>query len=83
MLEGVGPSVALGRDTTMLREVLDQTAVRIDSELEGQPEVEANVRSVLGSTYRDLGELEKAEDPAPRGHGERTVGCSATTIRRP
>jgi eukaryotic-like serine/threonine-protein kinase len=61
MLEGVGPSVALGRDTTMLREVLDQTAVRIDSELKGQPEVEANVRGVLGSTYRDLGELEKAE----------------------
>ena len=61
MLEGVGPSVALGRDTTMLREVLDQTAVRIDSELEGQPEVEASVRIVLGSTYRDLGEFEKAE----------------------
>lgn len=61
MLEGVGPAVALGRDTTMLREVLDETAVRIDSELDGQPEVEASVRSVLGSTYRDLGELEKAE----------------------
>ena len=61
MLEGVGPAVALGRDTTMLREVLDETAVRIDSELDGQPEVEAQVRIVLGSTYRDLGELAEAE----------------------
>jgi serine/threonine protein kinase/tetratricopeptide (TPR) repeat protein len=61
MLEGVGPSVALGRDTTMLREILDQTAGRIGTDLEGQPEVEAAVRNVLGSTYRDLGEFEKAE----------------------
>ena len=61
MLEGVGPSVALGRDTTMLREVLDQTAVRIESELDGQPEAEAAVRNVLGTTYLDLGEFEKAE----------------------
>ncbi len=61
MLEGVGPAVALGRDTTMLREILDQTAVRIGSDLVDQPEVEATVRNVLGSTYRDLGELEEAE----------------------
>jgi serine/threonine protein kinase/tetratricopeptide (TPR) repeat protein len=62
MLEGVGPSVALGRDTTMLREILDQTAERIGSELEDQPEVEATVRRVLGATYRDLAEYEEAEN---------------------
>ncbi|MEX1310781.1 MAG: serine/threonine-protein kinase [Candidatus Sulfomarinibacteraceae bacterium] len=61
MLEGVGPAVALGRDTTMLREILDDTAERIGSELREQPEVEAQVRIVLGTTYRDLGELEEAE----------------------
>ncbi len=61
MLEGVGPAVAMGRDTTMLREILDRTAERLDVELEGQPEVEANLRDVLGKTYRDLGELEAAE----------------------
>ena len=27
MLEGVGPAVAVGRDTTMLREILDRTAL--------------------------------------------------------
>jgi eukaryotic-like serine/threonine-protein kinase len=29
MLAGVGPSVALGRDTTMLREILDTAAKRV------------------------------------------------------
>jgi len=62
MLEGVGPAVALGRDTTMLREILDQTAERIGNELEDQPEVEAHVRDVIGKTYRDIGELEESEN---------------------
>jgi len=61
MLEGVGPAVALGRDTAMLREILDETAARIGTDLRDQPEVEATVRIVLGTTYRDLGELAEAE----------------------
>jgi len=61
MLEGVAPSVALGRDTTLLREVLDRTAERVDPELAGEPEVEADVRGVLGTTYRELGDLVTAE----------------------
>jgi serine/threonine protein kinase/Tfp pilus assembly protein PilF len=61
MLEGVGPAVAMGRDTTMLREILDSTAQRLDAELQDQPEVEASLRDVLGKTYRQLGELEAAE----------------------
>lgn len=61
MLEGVGPAVAMGRDTTMLREILDDTVERVGVDLTNQPEVEASVRIVLGSTYRDLGELAQAE----------------------
>lgn len=41
MLKGVRPSVALGRDTTMLREILDKTAERVGQDLQDQPEVEA------------------------------------------
>src|SRR3989475_1145254 len=41
MLNGVGPSKALGRDTTMLREVLDRTAIRISKDLTNQPAVAA------------------------------------------
>ena len=60
MLEGVGPSVALGRDTTMLREILNKTAARIDEELTNQPDVEAALLSTLGRTYLELGEYSHA-----------------------
>src|SRR5258705_108250 len=46
MLKGVGPSVALGRDTKLLREILDQTAQRLGG-LTNQPEVEADLRETL------------------------------------
>jgi eukaryotic-like serine/threonine-protein kinase len=61
MLEGVGPSVALGRDTTMLREIVDRTARRLEVELRGQPEVSAGLRETLGVVYRDLGDYPTAE----------------------
>jgi eukaryotic-like serine/threonine-protein kinase len=61
MLDGVGPSVALGRDTTMLREILDRTAERIGPSLRDQPEVELELRQSLGEVYHELGEFEAAE----------------------
>jgi hypothetical protein len=39
MLEGVGPAKAQGRDTAMLREILDKTAERVGRELTNQPRV--------------------------------------------
>jgi hypothetical protein len=56
VLEGVGPSAALGRDTTMLREILDKTAKRVINDLHMQPEVEAELLTTMGIVYRDLGE---------------------------
>ncbi len=61
MLQGVGPSVALGRDTTLLREILDKTADRVASDLTGQPEVEGELSYTLGEVYWEIGELERAE----------------------
>ena len=61
MIKGVGPSVSLGRDTTMLREILDRTSERIGRDLQAQPDVEAELRITLGQVYRDLGEFQKAE----------------------
>jgi tetratricopeptide (TPR) repeat protein len=61
MLKGVGPSVALGRDTTMLREILDKMVERIGVDLTNQPEVEAEIRTTLGFVYSELAEDEKAE----------------------
>jgi len=61
MLKGVGPSVAQGRDTKMLREILDQTADRIGKELKGQPVAEAELRTTIGEVYLQLDEYGKAE----------------------
>jgi tetratricopeptide (TPR) repeat protein len=62
MLQSVGPSVALGRDTSLLKYVLDVTAQQIDTELRDQPAVEADLLHTLGSTYHSLHESQKAED---------------------
>jgi len=61
MLEGVGPSVALGRDPTLLREILDKTDVQLTTDLKAQPGVEAELRTTLGQVYSDIGIYPKAE----------------------
>ncbi len=60
-LAGAGPSVALGRDTTLLREILDRTAERVSQELKDYPEIEAELRATVGKAYLDIGDLGKAE----------------------
>jgi tetratricopeptide (TPR) repeat protein len=67
MLKGVGPSVALGRDTTMLREILDKTAERIGKDLTNRPEVELALRDTLAGTYRQLGLYRQVEEMARKG----------------
>jgi serine/threonine protein kinase/Tfp pilus assembly protein PilF len=62
MLKGVGPSVALGRDTKLLREILDKTVARVTTDLKDQPEVQAEICNTLGEVYRALGQLNKAEE---------------------
>ncbi len=66
MLGGVGPQVAKGRDTTMLRAILDETAARLGKELADQPDVEATLRLQLGDTYRQLGEYDAAQQQIDR-----------------
>ena len=61
MLKGVGPSVALGRDTTLLREILEKTAGRIATEFKNQPELQAELHSVLADVYNDIGFYARAE----------------------
>jgi serine/threonine protein kinase len=61
MLQAVGPSRALGRDTTLLREILDRTAGRVSKDLTNQPEVEIELRHILAGTYYDLQLYPRAE----------------------
>src|SRR6266571_883953 len=62
MLQGVGPNVALGRDTAILRGILDQTASRVGKELTNQPAVEAEMRSVIGALYHETRQFRQAEE---------------------
>jgi serine/threonine protein kinase len=61
MLQSVGPSTARGRDTKMLREILDQTAQRVTNDLHNQPDVEAELLGIVGGVYKELGDDEEAE----------------------
>jgi tetratricopeptide (TPR) repeat protein len=61
MVKGAEPSIALGRDTTLLKEILDQTAERIGRDLMDQPEVEAELCNTLGEIYQELGQYGAAE----------------------
>ncbi len=64
MLAGVGPSKALGRDTAMLREILDKTAERIGKELTNQPEAQIELLNTLANTYHELGLYPQMEQTA-------------------
>src|SRR5260221_10496888 len=62
MLNGAGPIAARGQDTTILREILDQTAARIGRELSNQPAVEAELRGLMGKLYEQIGKYAQAEE---------------------
>jgi serine/threonine protein kinase/tetratricopeptide (TPR) repeat protein len=80
MLKGVGPSVALGRDTGLLREILDETADHFASDLQQQPAVEAELCYTIGATYYDIGEYEKAESMHRRGLELRELAFGRTNV---
>ncbi len=62
MFVGVGPSVAKGRDTTLLKEVLEKASARVQKELKNQPEVQAELLCTLGESYTAVGLFEKGEE---------------------
>jgi serine/threonine protein kinase len=60
LLDQAGPAKALGRDTTMMRELLDDAATRIGAELHDQPEVAAELRDLMAGTYESIDEYERS-----------------------
>ena len=60
-LKGVGPGVALGQDTTLLKGVMDRTVEKVAKELHDQPDLEAELCNTIGEVYRALGLYDKAE----------------------
>ncbi len=61
MLEEVRPANALGKDTAMLRGILDKTAARVDEQLKTQPKVAFRLLATMGRTYEALGVFTNAE----------------------
>ena len=81
MLKGVGPSVARGRDTEMLREILDETAERLDKELTNQPGVEAEISGIIAGLYAEIGYPSKGEDLARRALAIRSETFGANSLQ--
>ncbi len=62
MLAAAAPSAAMGRDTSLLREILDKTAIQVEKDLNDQPDVQAELRSIIGDTYFAIGRDKDAID---------------------
>jgi serine/threonine protein kinase/tetratricopeptide (TPR) repeat protein len=73
MLGGAGPSVARGRDATILREIMDKAAERVEKDLKNEPEVQGDLNYRLGLTYADLGDFQKRERLMQRAVEEYTA----------
>jgi serine/threonine protein kinase/tetratricopeptide (TPR) repeat protein len=60
MIGGISPEVAKGRDTSLLREILQNNIARIDKDLSGQPELQAELEATMAAAYWRIGEYEKS-----------------------
>ncbi|MBI4660107.1 MAG: protein kinase [Verrucomicrobia bacterium] len=61
MVRSVQAAVALGADPAKLHGILDTAAERVSKEFQNHPRGEAEIRTAIGSAYRELGDYAKAE----------------------
>jgi serine/threonine-protein kinase len=66
LFQGADP-VAAGGVRMSARDLLDRGWIGIESELRGQPEIQAEVLDTIGEAYRNLGEYDRAEPLLDRG----------------
>lgn len=62
MLASINPSIAQGRDTALLREILANAAQRVDRELADHSDIAATLHGVIGRTYASIAEYPQAID---------------------
>jgi tetratricopeptide (TPR) repeat protein/tRNA A-37 threonylcarbamoyl transferase component Bud32 len=75
-LQGVGPQVALGRDTKLLTELMDNTERSLTTDVPDQPDVQADMCNTIGDVHWMLGHFEKAEQMHRRALELQTrAGC--------
>jgi serine/threonine protein kinase/tetratricopeptide (TPR) repeat protein len=61
VLEGVGPMAAMGKDRTLLKQILDKTVARLDGDLKNMPEVQGALQVKLAWVYREMRQFEQSE----------------------
>ena len=61
MLSSVDPDTAGAMDKELMTLVLSQAAESVGEQFEDEPLVEAEIRSIIGSTYTSLGKIYEAE----------------------
>ena len=66
ILGGVDPTLAQGSDTTLLRQILDDTSARIEVELAGLPRIEATIRETMMVAYSSISSYVSALEQARR-----------------
>lgn len=71
LYDGADPDVAQGGELTA-RELLEQSARRVDADLAGQPRVRARLLSIMAGLYEKLGEYDRALDLLARAERART-----------
>jgi serine/threonine protein kinase len=88
MLKAAGPGVARGRDATLLREILDQTAQRVENDLAGDPLIQGDLWYTLGTTYQGIGDhphaitqFKRAAESYRTALGKESTKLAATLAR--
>lgn len=66
MLGSIDPAVARGRDVTLLRDILDDAAARLDQALVTEPEVAFALHHTMARVYDAIAEYASAETHARR-----------------
>jgi tetratricopeptide (TPR) repeat protein len=67
MLSGVDPAVARGQDRTLLEQILTDARDRLDASPPQSPEIEAEMRDLLGTAYYKIADFPAAEAQFARG----------------
>lgn len=71
LFQNLSPDKPYARSSSM-RDILDAGAKRVSSELSSQPLTEARLLNILGSTYHELGALDRADALLTQGLAIRT-----------
>lgn len=80
VLSSVDPEIARDLDKTLLRKVLDEAAARAARELAAQPEVLAQIRTVIANSYLGLADYPRALEHATQARDSAVARYGAGSV---